>query len=530
MQTRRLLPLFFLITLIIVGGISAGASGENSIVYGLTLEPSGIDPHINRSSELGIILRQVYDTLIYRDPETKNFVPGLATEWTISDDGLIYTFTLRQGVKFHDGTVFNAQAVAANIDRIIDPETRSQLAVFMLGTFDHYEIADEYTISLVLSESYSPLLDSLSQVYLGIASPTTLAEFEGTSRYQFHQIGTGPFVFDEFVPGDRIVLRRNGEYAWGPVFYNAPTGDYVDEIVYRFFTDPPTRSLALEGGEVQIIGELLPPDALALTGNSSIRLLPTAIPGQPLQFLMNVQQYPTDNIVVRQALIYATNRSMIVDTVFQSFSPVAWGPLAVNTQYANGDLIGLYDYDVQQARGLLTSAGFEDTDNNGFFDAGDGDLEVHILYAPWGLLPQVAQVMQDQWRDAGIKAVLTPVPGFSALMGAVGEGDYNLIAFNSFGYDPAFLSQYFMTGGSSNFTNYSDPQMDTLLMTAVRENSTEARGQLYAQIQQIIMDQALILPVRDYVNLNATDASIENLQYDPYGWFPLINNVTITGD
>src|SRR5262245_22315353 len=133
-----------------------GFSPRHRIVFGLTLQPSGFDPHINASSELGIPLRSVYDTLIYRDPDSLEFVPGLATSWTISPEGLTYTFALRQGVTFHDGTPFNAQAVAANLDRIKSPMTASQKALFLLGPYTGYEIVDDYTIRLNLSEPYSP--------------------------------------------------------------------------------------------------------------------------------------------------------------------------------------------------------------------------------------------------------------------------------------------------------------------------------------------------------------------------------------
>src|SRR5690606_34604284 len=104
-------------------------------------------------------------------------------------------------------------------------------------------------------------LDALSQVYLGMASPTAFNEYN-TSRYQFYQVGTGPYRFVEYVPGDRLVLQRNDAYTWGPTFYAPPTANAVDEIVYRFFTDPPTRSTALENGDAQIIGEIPPSFAI----------------------------------------------------------------------------------------------------------------------------------------------------------------------------------------------------------------------------------------------------------------------------
>jgi peptide/nickel transport system substrate-binding protein len=527
---RRCLFLFGL--LLLAGCTPAAAPGlppaRHSIVYGLTLLPSGFDPHIHQSSELGIPLRQVYDTLIYRDPTTGEFVPGLATNWTISDDGLVYTFTLRQGVKFHDGTPFNAQAVAANLDRITSPETASQKAVFMLGTYTGYEVVDEQTIRLILSEPYSPLLDSLSQVYLGIASPTALSQYSD-NRYQFHQVGTGPFRWIEYVPGEKIVLRRNPDYAWGPPFYAAPGENSVDEVVFRFYTDPATRALALERGEAHIMGELPPNDARSLTGNSDIQLLPVSVPGQPLQFLMNTQRFPTDNLAVRQALILGTNRNAIIDTVYQRFSPVAWGPLSANTVFYNRGVSGVYATDTGQAQELLANAGFSDTDGTGYLDFSGIDVEVTIIVPPWGFVPQTAQLLQDQWRALGIKTTLEAVPTFSGVLEAVDTGEYNLVAFNSFGIDPALLNPFYLSDGANNWTGYTSAELDNLLREGMRQNSIAARLDLYAQAQAVIVNEALILPIRDYVNLNAASTRVHlgDPAFDAYGWFPLLNNATI---
>ncbi len=151
--------------------------------YGLTLAPSGIDPHLNASAELGIPLNSVYDTLVFLDPESSEFVPGLAERWEISSDGLRYTFYLREDVRFHDGTPFNAQAVQDNLDYTLNPDNHSQKAATMLGPLNQMEILDEHTIAFVLDEPFAPLLDSLSQVYLGMASPTALKQW-GASEYQ----------------------------------------------------------------------------------------------------------------------------------------------------------------------------------------------------------------------------------------------------------------------------------------------------------------------------------------------------------
>jgi peptide/nickel transport system substrate-binding protein len=520
------LILWLLVLISACAPVASQEAAQHAIVYGLTLMPSGFDPHIHASSELGIPLRQVYDTLVFRDPVTSEIVPGLATAWTISEDSLIYTFTLRQGVMFHDGTSFNAQSVVSNLDRVADPNTGSQKARFLLGTYLDNEIVDEYTIRLILSEPYSPLLDSLSQIYLAMASPAAFGQYTNNT-YQFHQVGTGPFTFVDYVPGDHITLRRNESYWGGPAFYAAANDQSVDEIEFRFYTDEATRALAIENGEVQIMGELPPTDARALTGISSVQLMPVAVSGQPLQFLMNTQRYPTDNILIRQALLYAANRNAIVDTVYQRFSPVAWGPLSVNNPFYSSAVSGMYAHDTAQAQGLLQQAGYEDADSNGYVDFSAVDLEVNVIVPPWGLIPDVAQLLQDQWRTIGVRASLNTVPTYGALLDAVNTGEYNLVAFYTFGVDPSFLNPFFTTGGVNNWTRYSDPDLDAALTEAVRQTDVNARRDLYAQAQNIIMNNALILPIRDYVNLNAADSSLQNLTFDSFGWFPVLNNTTV---
>lgn len=500
---------------------------DRRIVYGLTLLPSGIDPHINQSAELGIVLRQVYDTLVYRHPATNEIVPGLAEAWTISDDGLTYTFQLRNDVTFHDGTAFNAEAVAANLTRIVAPETASQKARPLLGPIRSYQILDDYTIRLILSQPYSPLLDALSQVYLGIASPTALAEYN-TLRYQFHQVGTGPFIFEEYVPEDRIILRRNPDYTWGPSFYFSNVPDNAVEVIeYRWFTDAATRALSLENGDADIMGEVLPLDARTLSSNAGIVLMPTLIPGQPLQFYFNTQRPPTDSRAVRQALLYATNRVAITDAVFQGFSPVAWGPLAAETLYYNPGVVGVYEYDVEQAQALLESAGYADDDEDGVLERNGEPLEVTLVQPPWGQIPQVAQLLQDQWRSVGVRVNIQPVPGFAALNERVQAGSYHMVAFNTFGFDPVLLNGAFLSNERDNWTGAGNVELDSRLLEAAATIDSERRRVAYGEAQAIIMQQALILPIRDYVNLNAHRSEVEGLVFDPYGWFPLMHNVTL---
>ena len=523
------------VTLIVTALAGCGPSAQreataNRIVYGLTLSPSGFDPHIHQSSEMGIVLRQVYDTLLYRDPFNGGaFVPGLAESWAVSADQTVYTFTLKEGVVFHDGTPFNAAAVGANLNRIAAPETRSQYALALLGPYAGFEIIDDRTIAIRLSEPFSPLLDALSQFYLGMASPTALNAFS-IERYQFNQIGTGPYRFVEYIPDQRLILRRNPDYAWGPPFYSAPESGIIEEIEFRFYTDPATRMAALEQGVVQVMGELQPADARALTGDSQIQVLTVPIPGQPDQFMFNTLKFPTDNLSFRQALLTGTNRQALVDVVYQGFSPPATGALTAGVQFKTNAGAQMYGFDSQQARALIAALGYVDADNNGFWDADGGDLTVKVIVPPWGEYRQMVQLLQDQWRAIGVKLATVSVPDFPTLLARVTEGDYNLVAFTTYGVDPAFLRQYFVTGAPRNWTGFGSAELDALIADAVRQLDPAIRQERYAVVQQVVMDQVLILPLRQRINLNGVSARVSNLRFDVYGWYPILYNASYQGN
>lgn len=500
----------------------------NTLVYGLTLLPSGFDPHRNSSAELGLPMYNVYDTLIYRHPQTKAFVAGLAERWEISPDGRIYTFHLRQDVKFHDDTPFDADAVGVTIDRILNPETRSQKALALLGPyFLGYVIHDPYTIEFQLSQPFTPLLDGLSQPYLGIASPTALAN-NNDNTYQFHQVGTGPYRMVEYVPEDRLVLERNRDYTWGPPYYANYSDQSIDRVIFRFYQSPPTRRIGLEAGDVDIVGELPPTDAELLLRNQNFKVLPQPIPGQPLQYYFNTQRFPTDDLRFRQALLFATHREAIVGTVFyDQFSPTAYGPISASTLYYNADVQQLYPYSAERARQLFQSAGYTDSDNDGWLDKGGIPIKLTIVSMNFGFLPEVNQLIQSQWREIGIEVEFISAATFPDLIAAAQAGEFHLLALNDFGVDPSFLNRYYLSNGDSNWSRYSDAELDSWLIQANQTNDNATRQQLYANVQKRIMDEALILPIRDYVSLVGYNTKYDGLIFSAQGWWPLLPNLVL---
>lgn len=494
-------------------------SEESRLVYGLTLSPSGIDPHLNASAELGIPLQSVYDTLVVRHPETGEFLPSLASNWDISSDGRTYTFVLRQDVTFHDGSLFDAEAVVANIDYILDPEHYSQKAAAMLGPTKDAIALDTYTVQIRLEEPFSPLLDSLSQVYLGMASQIALEQY-GPGEYQFHQVGTGPYRFIAYSPDEHIILERYPDYAWGPSIYKQKSAT-IDQIEFRFFEDEATRALALERGEVDIIGEVPPQDALRLSELEAYKLHTEPIPGQPLQFFLNTQIEPTSDLLVRQALIAAVDRERIVRTVFGDLSPVSLGPLSL---YPFAPIIpdSPLPKGIDLANQLLDEAGWNTTNMEGIREKNQEELHLRIVSPPWGSNPEVAQLIKADWERVGAQVEIEVVSAFGPLKESADGGDYHAIGLNFFGTDADLLRTFFQSDGFYNWSRYTSAQLDDLLGLASIELDLSMRNNLYRQAIQLIHDQALILPVRDYVNIIVHRQSVSNLHFSAQGWFPYL--------
>ncbi|HDQ74234.1 MAG TPA: ABC transporter substrate-binding protein [Chloroflexi bacterium] len=522
MKQARVLILLLPLLMTLTTGCQTAAESTR-IVYGLTLAPSGIDPHLNASSELGIPLTSVYDTLVYRDPQTDEFVPGLAERWDISDNGRIYTFHLRQDVTFHDDTPFNAEAVHFNLARITDPALQSQKARFMLGPYGHAEVLGEYTIQIHLTEPFAPLLDTLSQVYLGIASPAAVEKWG--DEYQLHQVGTGPYVFAEYAPGDRLLLKRNPDYAWGPALYQHETAQ-VDEIEFRFFTDPATRSPALETGGADVMGEIPPQDAARLEESADFRVEKVAIPGVSLIVFMNTQRPPLDDVRVRQALLYGADREAVVSTIFKDTSPVAYGPLAANTWGYEPAIRDDYPYQPDQAVQLLEEAGWVDTDGDGIRDREGQPLRLDFYLMGWGHMPEIGQLLAAQWADLGVE-VDSQVVSYPEAMQVAGEGAHHLIPFNLSGSDPDILSTFFHSQAAFNWAGIEDFELDNWLETAAQTLEPERRKEHYSQVQIQVMEEALVIPIRDYVNLNGVNQRVQGLRFDSQGWFPWLIDVTV---
>lgn len=502
------------------------ADDPRCLGYAIAADIPVLDPHRSQLPEAGIIFRQIYDTLIYRDVERDQFLPGLAREWQVSADGLEYTFHLRQDVVFHDGSAFNADAVGRNIERVFQPDSRASLARELLGALKLYEILDAYTIRLRLFEPRAALLDGLAQPYLGMASPRALERYDGL-RYQYHQTGTGPFALDDYLPGERVLLRRHPGYNVNPAIYQPLTGEEIERVEFLIRPDTEAFSLPMAGDAYDVIDDAPPLMAQSLAGSSRVILIPTEIPGQTVQFVFNTKGPHLKEREVRLALLLATNRVGIADQVFFNTSPVAWAPLSQSTGFAHTGFVNVYEFDLAQAQALLAAAGYEDSDDDGILERAGDQLSLSMLVPPWGQLPNVASLLQREWRQIGIDLRLAPAPGNSELEALIQSGEFDLLPVRNFGVDPGILERVFLEGSPYSASRARIPALNELLIRAAQEQDPARRRSLYYEIQSLLMNEALLLPIREYARLRAVGRRVTGLRFDAYGFYPLLANVTL---
>ncbi len=494
--------------------------------YGLSADFAVLDPHIADLPEAGMIFRQIYDTLVYRDSASHEILSGLASRWDITSEGLVYTFFLRQDVYFHDGAPFNAAAVARNIERIYDPEQPSSRARDLLGPLSRYEIVDDHTLRLHLATAYPALLDGLAQPWLGIASPRALNEY-GRLRYQFHQAGTGPFLLQSYTPGETVSLRRFADYRVNPAIYALLAGDEIQRIEIALGSRQFDDVLATLGDSLDVLDDISPADAQNIAGNSRVQVLPVQIPALAAGLLINTARPPLDDMNLRRALLLATDRAAISEQITFSYSPIAWAPLSASTGYSHTGYIGSFAYDLAAAKELIAAAGFADSDGDGFVEREDRPLQLRMVVPPGDQLPQIAGLLRSAWRLAGIDLRLEPVPGKSRLTELVLAGEYDLLPFAAAGIDPVILGQVFAGDSPYAASRALNPLLSQLLAQAERESDAQLRRERVYELQALLMNETLLLPLREPLRLTATSANVQNLRFDAYGLYPLLNNVSL---
>jgi peptide/nickel transport system substrate-binding protein len=505
------------------GGRPAARSGARfqdtpqpggTLIVGLKTEPDNIDPHVTPYAVSHNVMMNIFDTLVWQDPADGSFKPGLATSWEVAPDATSYTFTLRTDVVFHDGTPFNADAVKFSFDRIANPETKSGFSANLLGPYAGTEVIDPATIRVTFTEPYAPFLDSASQAFLAIVSPAGVEQY-GLADFGHNPVGSGPFVFKEWVVKDHLTLTKNPDYNWpGGVF--AHTGPaYVDEITFRFIAEDLTRTGTLESGESNVIEFVTESDIERLTGEG-YQILPGKAPGIPSIVMLNTAKPPTDDINVRKAMLMGTDHQSIIDTIYFGVFERAEGPQAKVSWVYNPEVEGMYSYDPEGAIALLEEAGWV---LNGDFREKDGQkLSLIFPITTWQLY---AELWQAQMRDIGIEIQIQRVdPSVELEIPTNGECHVSSIGWIS--SDPVILEHLFHSkniGTGFSWSRYVDAHLDELLVQGSGQADQAARKQTYGEVQMIVMQQALIIPLFDQIAYNGIRSEVHDVKVDARGWY-----------
>ena len=440
---------------------------------GMQTDPVGLDPHATQATASRNMLENVYDTLVMFD-SSMQIVPGLAESWETSEDGLSWTFTLREGVTFHDGSPLSAADVVFSINRIKDPDIASPRA----GDFEvvtNIEAPDERTVVITLSEPFAPLLSKLAQSLNVIVSEAVATE--NGNDLNDAVVGTGPFEFAEYVPQTRLVVERNPDF-WG----RDADGNqlpYLDGIRFEFYPEPTARTTAIQTGNADWIEYVPAPDVEILRAEPEVEVV-GGLSNNFRTIYLNVTREPFDDKLVRQAVAYAIDEQAVVDVALFGTGGVA----ATGTTIPVGQYYAIEDspyngQDLERARELLAEAGYAD----GF----SFDLYVTSTY---DFLRTPAEIIQANLAEIGVTVNIV-AEDWSIYLPKVLENDFTATILGESGQsDPDdFMYDVFHTGAGGNLGLYSNPELDALLEQGRQTADQEARREIYLQAQELILDE-----------------------------------------
>jgi peptide/nickel transport system substrate-binding protein len=445
-------------------GTDAGTSTKTTLNVGLDDDPPQLDPHRSSAAVDRQTYQSLYNKLIDVD-EKLNMVPELAKSWEILDGGKTYVFKLEEGVLFHDGEPFNAEAVKYNFERMLNPDMASPRYA-EVSLIDEVNILDEYTVEVKLKDTFSPFLSVLTDRAGMMVSPKAVEEL-GDS-FANNPVGTGPFKFVERVQQSHIKLERFEDY-WRekPAF---------ETVLIKPFSDENVRVTNLVSGDLDILNKIAFKDLKKLQEDPNITVLEKGTLGfQGIH--LNTTKAPFDNEKVRQAINIGLDRKAIAKVVFHNgvipavsgVSPASW---------AYTDHIPVPERDVEKAKALLQEAGL----SNPSFT---------LTINPKPEEKQMAEMIQSMLGDIGFKVEIEMIE-FGTMLEKLRAHDYDAMRLGWSGRtDPdGNLYRFYKSGASNNYTGYDNPKVDNLLDEARVETDDSERIKLYEEINEILWNDA----------------------------------------
>ncbi|MFJ8066557.1 ABC transporter substrate-binding protein [Psychrobacillus sp. NPDC096426] len=500
------------------GDTGSTTAEEKVLIFGRGGDSVSLDPAAVTDGESFKVTQNVFETLLNFGEQDTTINEGLATKWEPSEDGLTYTFTLREGVKFHDGTDFNAEAVVKNFERWANgSEDKFPYYASMFGGFvgDEGHVIEsvtadgDYTVVFKLKRAQAPFLKNIAMSPFGIASPTA---FEAAgNKFGDNPVGTGPFKFVEWKRNDSITIEKFPEY-WNAGFPK------LDKIIFRAIPDNSARLNELLANKIDLADGINPSDAATVEGDSNLQLFKR--PSMNVGYLgLTTTRPPFDNVKVRQAINYAIDKQSIVDAFFEGRAEIAKNPMPPSISGYNEDIPG-YEYDPEKAKQLLAEAGFAD----GF------EMELWAMPVPRPYMPdgaKVAEVIQKNLEDIGVKATIVSFEWATYLEKARnGEADAFMLGWTGDNGDADNFIYVLLDGdniGSNNYTYYDNQDLHKILIQAQTEVDEDKRNELYKQAQEIIFEDAPWVPLAHSTPLLAGTADIVNFLPHPTGSDKLTN-------
>jgi len=462
--------------------------------FGIATDTAIIDPSITGSSITALITRNLVDSLVGQ-AEDNRFTPWLAERWEVNSDNTVYTFHLRSGVTFSDGTALDAAAVKYNFDRILDPKTTSSYAKSLLGPVDTIAAPDEHTVVITYRQPFAPLLQGLSLPYLGIQSPAYLRRVENTTN---SVIGSGPFVLDAFTKGSGSRLHRRADYNWGPGYAAHSGPAYLDAIVFKYLPEASVRLGALTSGQLQAIDEVPPVNFRSVQANDRLQVVTRENPGINRALFLNTSRGPFEDLRVRQAFQSAVDIASAVKAAYFGSLRPADNILGPSTLYYDPAIASEWGLDLNKANRLLDAAGWIQKDAAGIRAKGDLRLTVHLVYDSAAVSASdvtMAQAIQFSVKKAGFDLQLDPVDA-GGYVARTAANDYDITSLYFVRAEPDILRTMFDSAyiPPKGFNVTRVNSLDDKLNQAVGV-SGEERKLLYHDVQEEIIGQAYAVPL-----------------------------------
>lgn len=496
---RRLVYLIALVGLLLAVWPVQVMAQSNQLNFGISNNVDTLDPNVTTFSSVGVIMFHVFSPLVYQNP-LGTFHPGLATEWTINEDATEYIFTLREDVVFHDGTPFNAEAVKYTFDRVANPETRSQLAISLLGPYAESEVLGEYQIAVRFNAPYAPFLNSISTPYLAPSSPSAI-EAAGADYGVTTVVGAGPFKLESYVPNSEVVLVRNEDFNWGSEAVFGMSGpSNLERIRFTIIQEPATRLAALESGEVDFIDNVPTLDVPRLLDDPFVEIVQIEQPGHGYSMMMNFEKEPTSELAVRRAVAHAFDKQGIIDVVFNGFGTPGCSPLTKVMFGYDPASCDYLPYDLEEAARILDEAGWVLNEATGVRERDGQPLEIqHHYRSDSPLNVAIATFFEANMAEVGIDVVLNGAAQ-AGYFDAVRSGQHNTQGWWDTWTDPDGLRVLFDSSradGGTNRNRYRSEEMDRLLNAASATAVAEERAALYAEVQRLAADDAIMIYYND---------------------------------